>query len=194
VSNLVGTADVSALWPEFAALGTTTQNALIGAASGWVESYCRRTFEVGTVTDTLDGTGLPRLWLSRRPVIAIGTVTVNGATLDNTSGDAYTANRNTGALVRGNGQGNPRFASTWPTGFQNIGVVYTAGFALIPEPVKTATVSMCKHLNDAVPNTGIFSSENLGGYSYVINTAFAKGGPPPAIASLLAPYVQDDIA
>jgi hypothetical protein len=193
MANLVTSAEVAAQWTGFTDLANLAQAALIEAASTAVESYCRRTFALGTVTEALDGTGKARLWLSRRPVSSVGTVTVNGGTVDNTSGDAWTLNGSRGELVRGAGYVDPRHAMSWPRGYGNVSVTYVGGYATIPGPVKQATVAMVKHMAEAATKTGLLSSESIGDYSYVLNTAFNKGDIPPAVGMMLAAYVQDDL-
>lgn len=194
MSDLITTAEVTAQWAGFADLGTATQSALVTAASESVEAYCRRTFAAGTVTEYVDGRGTPRLWLSRRPVASVSTLTIDGGTLDNTSGDAWVLDGARGELTRGNGTGDPRHALGWPRGRRNVVVTYVGGYSSIPGPVKQAAIAMVKHMSELAAKTGLLSSESLGGYSYVLNTAFNKGDVPPGIGMMLAPYVQDDIA
>jgi hypothetical protein len=193
MANLVTSPEVTAQWAGFADLSNLAQAALIEAASEAVESYCRRTFASSTVTESVDGTGKPRLWLSRRPVSSVGTVTVNGTAIDNTSGDAWTLQGNRGELLRGAGYLDPRHAMAWPKGYSNVVVTYVGGYATIPGPVKQATIAMVKHMSEAANKTGLLSSESIGDYSYVLNTAFNKGDIPPAVGMMLAAYVQDDI-
>jgi hypothetical protein len=193
MSNLVTTSEVIAEWAGFSSLSSLAQARLIEAATSAIERYCRRTFASEEVTEYLDGNGTSRIWLERRPVSTITSVTVNDTALDNSSNDAWKLNPNTGTLTRGTGQHDSQLAIHWPRGTRNVVVVYTGGYAAIPSDVKLAAVTLVKHIHDATTKTGILSSENIGAYSYVLNTAFSKGGFPPAVAMLLSSYVADSI-
>lgn len=184
---------VTAAWPKFAALDSSEQSALVSAAMASVESYCRRSFELGTVTETFSGRNSPRIWLSVRPVISVSAVTINGDALDNSQGDAWVFDAGRGELVRGNGQDAARFSGWFPRGTDNVSVTYSGGYATVPGPVVRAGIIIARWLSEASRNAGLYSQERIGDYSYVLNTALG-GTLPPGAAGLLAPYVQDDIA
>src|SRR5579862_9280553 len=108
---LCGPADVVDVWPQFARLGDTRQTSLIARASEKVIGYCRRPgFAQTSYVETHNGANRPWLWLRQRPVLAVSAVTVNTEPLDNTFGDAWSFVPETGKLIRGNGQDDPRFA------------------------------------------------------------------------------------
>ena len=180
MANLITTSEVSAQWAGFASLDSLAQARLIEAATSAIERYCRRSFASEEVTEYISGNGTSRIWLDRRPVVEITSVTVNDVSLDNTANAAWVLDPLTGTLTRGTGQHDSQLAMHWPRGTRNIVVVYTGGFSPVPSDVKLAAVTLVKHLNDAATKTGILSSENIGAYSYVLNTAFQKGGLPPA--------------
>lgn len=184
---------VASAWPGFVNLPADEQTALISAAMTAVENFCRRSFEQTTVTDVLNGRAGSRLWLSTRPVIQIASITVNGDAVDNTYGDAWTFNPNTGELVRGNGEDDPRFAPWFPKGTGNIVVVYFAGYNPVPDPVIRAGIIATRWYAEASKNAGLYSQERIGDYSYVLSDHVTATLPPGA-AGLLAPYVQDDLA
>jgi hypothetical protein len=193
MANLITTSEVIAVWAGFDSLSSLAQARLIEAASTAIERYCRRTFASDEVTEYLDGNGTSRIWLDRRPVTEVTSVTVNDVALDNSTNAAWVLEPNTGTLTRGTGQHDSQLAINWPRGTRNVVVVYTGGYSAIPSDVKMAAATLAKHIHDAATKTGILSSENIGAYSYVLNTAFSKGGFPPAVAMLLASYVSDPI-
>jgi hypothetical protein len=190
MADLVTEAEVTAAWPGFDTLDDGEKAALISAASAAIERYCRRTFEEDEVTERFDGNGRPRVWLSRRPVASVASVVANGETL---TAEDYSFNPETGELFRGDGRTEPRHVMGFPRGTRNITVTYTGGYATVPEDVKRATLVLVRHVSDGTAKTGVLSSESLGEYSYVLNTAFSKAEMPPLAAMLLAPFVQDDI-
>jgi hypothetical protein len=194
VSELCTAADVTGQWAGFADLDAAAQVLLLRAASAAIRCYCRQSFTAATVTDTIDGPGTPELLLSLRPANTITSVTVNGTALTNTNNDAWTLDPDAGILTRGDGRGEPDHAAAWPRGRRNIVVVYTGGNATIPADVRLAAVTLVKHLHDSTTRTGVLSSESIGDYSYVLNTAFARNGAmPPVVAALLGSHVQDGI-
>lgn len=119
---------------------------LIEAAGAWAEEYCRRSFAEATVTETLDGTGTPSLFLPRYPVTEIASVAVNGIELDNADGRAYSIHAASGELRRGD-PGRPReLAPRWPAGFGNITITYTGGPSSVPATVRQAVIILVRHL------------------------------------------------
>ncbi len=167
-------------------------DALIGAATVAIEKHCDRTFSFATeIAEYLDGNNRPTLWLARPPIAAILSVSVNGVALDNTDGNAWTYDPNTGELIRGEGQYDPRFAPWWAKGFRNVLVTYNGGFNPVPDDVKSAAVAMVKWITDAYRITGALSSEKIGDYQYA---AAPGAGFPASVAAILAPYRRTWIA
>lgn len=163
---------------------------LITAASELVALRCRRTFQVADLTEAYDGTDRARIWLKRPPINSVSAITINTWSLDNTLGDAWGFDSDTGELFRGNGQADLRFAAWFPRGRQNVLVSYNGGFATIPGPVKRATIVMVKHLADGSKHTGILQSEKIGDYSYTL-ADLDKIGMPPLAEILLQHFVLD---
>ncbi len=191
---------VTAAFPRFATFADSEQTALIAAASQEVLDYCRRPgFIQAFLTETLDGRGLPRLWLSLRPIITVSTVTVDGIALDNTAGAGWLVKPGTGMLIRGGylagsgiGHGDVRFSARWPAGTQNIVVAYWGGYLEVPPPVVRATIFLVQYMYRRGLITGIYQSESIGDYSYTLGKPLPAGTLPDYIGGILAPYVQDD--
>lgn len=105
------------------------------------ELVADRTFSRKTQVDTLSSTGdSTTLYLTRRPVISITSVTERGTTLAST---AYSCDLTYGHLYR--------MASTydrtyWAQGSRSNVVTYVAGYAIIPTDVRYATLQILEHL------------------------------------------------
>lgn len=169
---------------------------LIGAASRAAEDYCRRSFAPrGPVDEYLDGTGRPWLYLRRPPVASVEGVTVSGLALDNTHGDQWRLDPDSGGLLRlsrGEWRGLAWLGSAgpvWSRGYRNIRVQYTGGYESPPEPAKQATIILVRHLADSSRNTGVLLSERIGDYEYQTSPTAAKADPPFVVRALLDPYV-----
>ncbi|MGD9617163.1 MAG: hypothetical protein AB7W06_17445 [Alphaproteobacteria bacterium] len=195
MADLVSAAEVSAAWSGFAAIAAGEQTALIAAVSAAAETFCRRVLSGGVLacTERLDGGNRPRVWLANRPVVAVTSVTVNGAAISNPNGDAWTFDGASGELLLGNGQCEPRFAPWFPSGRGNVVVVYTAGYAAVPDDVKRALIVWIKHIANALAADTSKQSETIGDYSYT--NAPGAGIAIPALAeALLTPYRDTALA
>jgi hypothetical protein len=195
--NLITRAELAAADAAFADLTRARLDAVIEAASRKVEHHCRRAFAYGTYTEYHDGGGGPRLYLRHRPVDSITSVTADGDAIDNTNLDAWTLDGERGVLTRGQGRGDYRLGPRWTFGTSNIVVVLTGGYSPIPADVREATIAECRFLLDTARASGVFQQEKIGDYFYSMNSftqSRSGGGVGSAgAASLLAPYVQDDI-
>lgn len=185
-----------AAWPAWATLSVPAQTALILDASQMVENFCRKPFTGSsqTVIETFDGHSLERVWLSIRPIVQVTSVTVNQVALDNTYNDAWTFNKDTGELVRGDGMDARNFVPWFPDGTGNVVVVYIGGLNSVPGPVQRATVLCARFLHESTALSQVYQSRNLGDYSYTINPLVMDMTMPPTVAAILAPYVSNDIA
>lgn len=194
MADLVTSSQVLAAWPGFAKLDSGEQSALVTQASRAVEEWCKRTFAVATYTDYLNGKNRSRVWLRNLPVISITSVTANGTLIDNTGGNAYLFVPETGALIRGTNMDDPQQGPWWPWGTRNIVVVYSAGYASVPDTVQRATILTIKNLYEVLKTSvGPVQSEKIGDYQYTLATPSYQAVPPIA-AGLLANYVLDPIA
>lgn len=191
--DLVTTAEVASSWPGFSKLPATEQAALISEASQAIEDYCRRSFGSGVVTETQDGSGWGRIWLRRRPVISVTSVTVNQTAYTNSGGTDWQVNLRTGELVRGSGLSDSRFASPFPRGTNNVVIIYTYGFAAVPSPVKRACRIVIRQMSEATKVAGVYTSERIGDYQYQLDPT-RQYAIPDAALRLLASYVVDDIS
>lgn len=146
------------------------------AASAELESQTGLIFVTRAVLDTKDGAGRPDLWLSRLPVVAVSSVTVDGAALGSS------------AYVLDAARGRLRLAAAgWPSGIANIAVAYTAGYgaqgaATLPADVVRACLDLSKAIYDEKTAGAItLSSISLGPGSMVLKS----GKFPPSVQRVL---------
>jgi hypothetical protein len=176
----------------FAALPAAEQAALVTDASADVEEVCRRTFAQQTYDETYDGSGTARIWLRQKPVVAVSAVYINGDALDNTFLSAWSFDRDTGELARGDGQDDERFAPWFPRGRRNIRVVYAAGYLTVPRTVQRAVIFTVQYLWQRGVRNGLYKSESIGKYSYELVEPLPGQLLPGYMMQLLNNYVQDD--
>lgn len=105
--------------------------AAIAAASAAIQNYCRQTIsQVAAEALTLTVSEHRRtILLPEQPVTAVASVVEDGTTL--TVGDHYRWSR-AGLLTR--------IGRNWATGWQDVVVTYTHGYATIPDDVKSVCV------------------------------------------------------
>lgn len=117
-------------------LGTTSTTAddqlqrLVTAVSVGVAEFLRRDLHSQERTETYDGTGSDLLLLRQVPVTAVARVLVDGQELPATSYRMTPL-----SLVR--------LGGWWPTGWGNVQVTYTAGYADVPSDVEQAVLEIC---------------------------------------------------
>lgn len=115
----------------------------VDSACEIVRSLTEQTFNAGTSTITLDGTGTDALVLPEFPAGSVGTVTVNGTAVTDW------ALKDNGVLVR---RSADFFSQTnlmelaWPAGRQNITVTYTHGYSTVPSDVREVALSLASRL------------------------------------------------
>ena len=140
-----------------------------------------------------DGNNLTRLWLRRRPVLNVFSITINGDPVDNSNLDAWGFNVHTGELWRHVGDRDIRFGRWFPRGRQNVQVGYFAGYGEIPSEINRAAIFEVKYLREQIKISGVYTSESIGDYSYNLNIqGVGYGGLPSHVAALCMDYVSDD--
>jgi hypothetical protein len=148
---------------------TTDPGALacVDAACDIVRDVTEQTFNHGTTTDVLDGTGTDALLLPELPVHNAGTVEVlnlNGdASTWGTVGSADYALDDDGTLFATDRAGTALLGASWPRGRQNVRVTYEHGYTLgtagdLPRSVRMVALTVASRL--LVQGPAIF--ENLG--------------------------------
>lgn len=131
--------------------GTADPGMLIATDSACdiCRTIAEQTFNRGTTTYVLDGTGNDSLLLPDLPVNSVGTVTVNGTAVTD-----YTLSSN-GILYRGTVSASSSYARQWPgwmrewpQGRQNVTVTVDHGYAEVdlPRDVRIVALSIAARL------------------------------------------------
>lgn len=128
---------------DYLGRGTATDPGIViatDAACDMCRTVAEQSFNAGTSTITLDGTGTDALLLPDLPVSVAGTVVVNGGTVTD-----YVLNGN-GILLRGTAGVDPR--PVWPAGRQNVRVTYDHGYQTVdlPRDVRMVALSIASRL------------------------------------------------
>jgi len=185
MSNLITTSE----YKTWANITTTAYDSIIGTIVSGVSTEIRRWcgrdltsgFESATRTEKYDGNNEQTINLIEWPVSSVTSVKVYASdgtyeTLDTTS---YRVDATGGVLSRvdpikarypvtafGTVQATFSVQPWFPDGFDNIEVVYTGGYATIPDDLKMAAFRMADlHFSARGRNMGI-QNESLGQYSY----------------------------
>ena len=177
---------------QLAAVDAARLATLIDAASAAICRYTGRKFVSEALTETYSGDGTTELILDHRPVISLTTITItddNGTEYDIATAQ-FRIDYKLGILYfKPDADGDYTY---WPVGILNIEIVYTAGYATVPEDVQEAcalTVAALLASNSTDPT---LQSERLGDYSFTRRQA-AEAIPAEAKA-LLARYREVHIA
>lgn len=173
--------NIALLYPRLASLSEAALQARVDAATAWIIKTIGRDLTSGSKTQTFSGRNRPVLWLRNTPVTAITSVTVNGVVL---APSDYSFEPN-GKLTRLN-RGFVTQMPGWEPGAGNIVVVHTtSGIPSIAQDDMIGAV--CVWMEDLARVTGLVSSERIGDYSVVANTAFSARVPASVMAKL-SPY------
>ena len=130
----------------------------VDAACDIIRDITEQDFNQATSTVALDGTDTDALVLPQRPVIAAGTVTVNGVPVTD-----YVAPTPDGFLYRGTASSSS-WEPKWPAGRQNIRVTYDHGYTFagtvnnIPRSVRMVAIMIASRL----VVQGVAQSETVG--------------------------------
>lgn len=184
--------EVLAAWPGLAKLAEAEQDAIVADANARVRDLLKRDVLLGPRVDVLSGRAHGRLWLAAPAIASIESIAVNGQVLDDQGGAAWTFDPDTGALLRGDGTSDPRFAPWWPKGFRNVRVEYTAGYDPVPGMIRRATIAVARGLDAALKTLGPYKSESIGDYSYTLADG-STGSAPGPVEDWLAPYLPAQI-
>lgn len=174
--------------------------AILAAAESWLTRRTGRAFVQASYTTVLDGNGWETLLLPERPVTAITSVTEKFADGSTAVLDSDTYRFGANGLLRRTFVGRSRFARqsaaswradvdegggfrnpyVWTEGYQNFSVVYTGGFATIPDDLKYTVYRLIDWFYKSAGEDPTMLSESIGAYSYT--RAPATESMPPDIA------------
>jgi hypothetical protein len=156
-------------------------DALIAYASERIESHCRRKFASSSDPEYLDGTGTSRIVLSRRPVTALTSIHEDAdrdfAADTEIDSDDLVLHPEKGIV--------DRVGAVFARGARTVKVVYTGGYATVPDDVALACVKLAAAWF-AHARTGAdgVRRETLGDYA----AEYAAGALPADVEGALAPY------
>ena len=74
--------------------------------------------------------------------------------------------------------------TVWPRGRRNIRVVYTAGYATVPEDVQLAAAELAKEVYGKAQRDPTLLSETIGSYSYTQAAEGSLQNPTPILSAL----------
>ena len=171
----------------------------INHATKRILNYIDRTIASTARTEYYDGTDTPILVLRHYPIIGNPTtVNVDGnrdfaAADDLTVDDDYLVEADEGILrlVGQAGAGIPGDETVWPRGYQNIKVVYTAGYASTPEGLLQVATEFAAYYYDKRGTRG--NTRYSLGSVMVDEDINHPSGIPSAFRGDLDAYVRPDL-
>jgi uncharacterized phiE125 gp8 family phage protein len=144
---------------------------LLDASADMIERSCNRTFGATIYTETRDGNGNDFMVFSNRPVTAVGSITIDGRTIPQST-SATTAGWVLASSWRVALRGQYLFAE----GVQNVTLTYTAGYATIPPDLTQACCLVAALAYKERDRMGI-SAKTIGGE----NISFTNDELPPSV-------------
>lgn len=164
---------------------------LLDAATVAIDNLCNTKFTPTAVTDELyDGTGTRYLRLKHRPATSVSSVKIDDLSMDSAE---YSVSEGAWLVIPEDyDQMNVRLYRgqqgeyCWPEGTNNIKVSYTYGSANVPDPVELACLMLAESY---YRNPLGYTAEAQGPR----NVTYGQMIVSPAIASLLAAYVQVEV-
>ena len=174
--------------PTLASVNAAYLANLISAASTAIERYCKRVFgSAAYVSEVYDGNGSTAMFLLNFPITALTSVVVleSDGTTTTLAGTGFDIDAGIGEIRF------ERDCSTdycyFPSGFQNLQVNYTAGFATIPADLQEACAQYCAWLYAGSAVMAGVQSEKLGDYAASFGPA-AANIIPLQVQKMINPY------
>jgi hypothetical protein len=131
----------------------------LDAACDMIRDITEEDFNSATSTVSLDGTDTDCLLLPQRPVLAAGTVLVDGGTITD-----YVPPTSDGFLYRGTAVSSHGWSPKWPKGRQNVTVTYDHGYTVagtvnnVPRSIRMVALMIASRL----VVQGVAQSETVG--------------------------------
>ena len=168
---------------------TTLLTNLLEAASDLVDNYCDQSFTSASATEYYDGNGLKWIIVDRAPITAITSLTI---TDDNDTDHTIATTDLSYDGSTGKVQFKPTVSSAYDyflPGFQNVTIVYTAGYTTIPEAIQEATVQIARNLyaQGSTYKNPAFSAARMGEHNYT-RISSQEEIMTPIVTTLLAKY------
>jgi len=160
---------------------------LISSASQFAESWCSRQFNVATYTENRNGLGGTVMMLLNQPITAVTSVTINGIMIPPQPPFSATFT-STGGVPGGYVFDDKRimlYGWSFCRGFQNVQIVYTAGFATAPYDLEQAVIDIVGEWFKYRDRIGKVS-EGIEGQAIM----FTQAQVPPRALAVLQTYRQ----
>jgi hypothetical protein len=158
----------------------------LAAGSAWVESYCNRIFSSASYTELLHGNRSnlmnPRQW----PITAVTEVRMSS---DRNWSDSSTLIAAANYGISTDGTGITYYNGYLPSGYDNVRVIYTAGYATIPQDIQLACLWAAEwfYLHNTRGDSGRTSVGKQGESIGVLADI------PPMIKAILQPYKRFEL-
>lgn len=149
----------------YSANDTAVVENMINLATKYAENYIGRHIKTRSSADseTLDiEAGTQDIFLSNFPIVSITSVTEDGDTLTEGENNDYLKYENTGKLYKNNGY--------WVAGRKKVVVVYTGGYATVPDELKQWCIEVVGYMFDSKQD-GNLTSERVGQLSVTYASA-----------------------
>lgn len=141
-----------ASWLQVASVTSGPATLALNVASSTIRSFCGWSISQETVTETRDGTGAKSLWLPTLRLTAVASVVADGRTLTPTVDYDWTS---FGKLIR---------HGCWPRTPRSVALVYTHGYATVPDVVKGVCLSLAARAYNN-PQDAKSMSEDVGPFA-----------------------------
>ena len=193
-ADLTSTANVKTYMGISGTDDDTLIGQLVSRASNAIENFCNRIFASTAYTEYHDGDGCARIILDHRPIISVTTIHDD---LDRTfaassliAASDYITRDDEGIVEWLSGNATfPSTAAYFYDGQLNVKVVYTAGYATIPDAVEQACIMMVAAMYNRGKQgaDGIDSDAHAGAYTVTYARSLLVA-PTTQIRELLLPY------
>ena len=109
----------------------------LDAASQWVETYCDRIFSEDTYTELFHGNNSNAIHPRQYPITAVTELRVDNA---RAWSDPNTLIDSASYGIDSSGVAVFYYDATFPSGYNNVRAIYTAGYATIPSDIQMAVI------------------------------------------------------
>lgn len=148
---------------------------LVSATSAALETIMNRTVNQTTYTDVQDGNGRAQLLLVNRPVILVSGVLIDGVAVPQAVGFGAGWGLDGNVVYLRN--------RVFARGLRNVSVTYSAGWAVVPDDIKQATIETAALKYKQKEQSG-YTSKSLAGES----VAFDKSDFPESVERVMNNY------
>jgi len=175
------------LVPDLSNINVGYLSSLINASESIIETYTNKIFNNQILTEIYNGNSSTTLKLDKFPVTSVTSVTVVDQSDDSSTvynGSVFYVDLVTGVIRFNQNNVDPANANVFLSGFQNITVVYVAGYTTVPEDIIQAVIQLILFFNN---NAGGIKSEKIGDYA-VSYSGSSGNNLPQYIKNMLDPY------